>query len=179
MFLFVEGKSGRIQHLCTFATKKTHRLCWGCFFFKLQAKTFLLWTFVQFAQSSLVFCENTTESLAYFQVITNKIHSKNQKKKFPTNHPASSIIHQHLHQDSCSLGSDCPSSSVCFKKSGSEKKTPVKQPKPQKKMLWLSEVKVSEFFNASVKTHPQYESNKPQNFVKKYDRISPCHVFCI
>lgn len=148
-----------------FRQTKTHRLCWECFFFKLQAKTFLLWTFVQFAQSSLLFCENTTESLAFFQVIT-KNPQLNPEKTFPTNHPASSIIHQHLHQDSCSLGSDCPSSSVCFKKSGNEKKTPVKQPKPQKKMLWFSEVKVSEFFNASVKTHPQYESNTPQNFVK-------------
>lgn len=148
---------------------------------------------MQFAQSSLLFCENTTESLAFFQVITNKIHSKNQKKK-------SAPIIQHLHQDSCSLGSDCPSSSVLFQKSEAQK-TPRKQPNsrrfssercrvffdireklisrpPQKKMLWLSEVKVF-FFNASVKTHPQYESNKPQNFVKKIDRISPCHVFCI
>lgn len=157
------------MHLFFFRKKKTHRLCWGCFFFKLQAKTFLLWTFVQFAQSSFFFCENTTESLAFFQVITNKIHSKNQKKKSPP-------IIQHLHQDSCSLGSDCPSSSVLFQKSEAQKTPrPVNnqipedfRPKdvefffdireklisrpPQKKMLWLSEVKV--FFFKCICKNP-------------------------
>lgn len=131
MFLFVEGKRGRIEHLCTFSTNKNPQIVLGVFFFKLQAKTFLLWTFVQFAQSSLLFCENTTESLAFFQVIT-KNPQLNPEKTFPTNHPASSIIHQHLHQDSCSLGSDCPSSSVCFKKSGNEKKNARKTTKTPK-----------------------------------------------
>ena len=106
--------------------------------------------------------------------------------------PPNTITQQRI-QDSCSLGSDCPSALV-GNREGSRRfqrsQVPPLVNKTSRRFcfeisffFWFCSRKDTKstpkrnvfFLNAVVKNHPQ--SNKPQGFCEKYNRISPCHFF--